>query len=161
MTQEDIDKATASAWKLARSNGLDVSAVMDDIKELRLPFGSTEHALEFIDPLEKMRVVLNSVQAGSGSSAADAVYKMARAGELKGLQNPEDYVSYFEGMTKAISASGGKVTPNDFAQTTKYGKLSSFGFSEDFYTRSLPTMIQTMGPTTAGQSLQSLFSILG
>ncbi len=160
MTQEDIDKATASAWKIARADGLDVTKVMDDIKELRLPFGSTEHALNFIEPLEKMRIVLNSVQAGTGTSASDAVYKMARAGELKGLQNPEDFLSYFEGMTKAISASGGKVTPNDFAQATKYGKLSSFGLSEDFYTRSLPTMIQTMGPTTAGQSLQSLFGTL-
>lgn len=160
MSQSDIDRATASAWRIAREDGLDVTKVMDDIKELRLPFGSTEHALEFIDPLEKMRIVLNSVQAGSGTSAADAVYKMARAGELKGLQNPEDFLSYFEGMTKAISASGGKVTPNDFAQATKYGKLSSFGLSEDFYTRSLPTMIQTMGPTTAGQSLQSLFGTL-
>lgn len=160
IAQSDIDRATTGAWKEARTYGLDVSKVLGDIKELVLPFGSVGHAIEFIEPLEKMRVVLNAVSEGRGNESSEAVYKMARAGELKGLNNAEDYLRYFDGMTKAISASGGKVTPNGFAQVTQYGKLASQGWSEDFYTKSLPTLMQTMNPSTAGQSLMSLFNTL-
>ncbi|MFH7234314.1 hypothetical protein, partial [Klebsiella pneumoniae] len=48
----------------------------------------------------------------------------------------------------------------DFMQTTKYGKLSSMGWDQEFYTKYLPTLMQTMGASTAGTSLQSLFGTL-
>lgn len=156
----DIAKARRAAWGEAEKYGLNVSKVLGDIKELTLPFGSVDHAIEFINPLEKMRIVLNAVSEGRGNSSADAVYKMARAGELKGLQDPHEFVSYFDNMTKAISASGGKITPNDFMQVTKYAKLSGMGFNEEFYTKYMPTLVQTMGASTAGTSLQSLFGTL-
>lgn len=158
--ERDIAKATTAAWDEARKYGLNVSKVLGDIKELTLPFGSVEHAIEFINPLEKMKIVLNAVSEGKGTSAADAVYKMARAGELKGLQDPHEFVSYFDNMTKAISASGGKITPNDFMLATKYSKLSGMGFDQEYFTRYLPTLIQTMGASTAGTASQSLFSTL-
>lgn len=160
MSAKEIAQATAAAWQESSKWGLSVSKVMDDIKELRLPLGTTAHAIDFIDPLEKMRVVLNSVSPGRGNESAEAVYKMARAGELKGLQNPEEFMSYFNGMTQAISASGGKITPNSFAQATQYGRMASFGWSEDFYTKSLPTLIQTMNPSGAGTALMSLYGTL-
>jgi hypothetical protein len=109
--QVDVAKATAESWKVAAEYGLKVSDVLADIKEARMVFGSTEHAMDFIKPLEQMRVVLNSVQEGTGNKASDAVYEAARAGELKGLQNPADFVRYFNEMTQAVSASGGKVDP--------------------------------------------------
>jgi hypothetical protein len=158
--QTEIAKANAAAWAEAQKYGISVSKVMGDIKELTLPLGSIEHAIDFIGPLEKMRVVLNAVSEGRGTSSADAVYKMARAGELKGLQTPEEFSSYFDNMTKVISASGGKVTPNDFMQFAKYGKLSTMGFSEDFFTKYAPTLMQTMGASTAGTAAQSLFGTL-
>ncbi|WP_267358423.1 MULTISPECIES: hypothetical protein [unclassified Methylobacterium] len=156
----NIAKARNAAWAEAGKYGLNVAKVLGDIKELTLPFGSIEHAIEFIEPLEKMKIVLNGVSEGKGNASAEAVYKMARAGELKGLQDPKDFLSYFENMTKAISASGGKITPNDFMQATKYSKLSGMGFSEEYFTKYLPTLIQTMGASTAGTASQSLFSTL-
>jgi len=107
----ELAQATSKAWEVSQRYGLGVANVLRDIKEARMVFGSTEHAINFIDPLEKMRVVLNSVSEGSGNKLRDSVYEMARAGELKGLQTPEQFVSYFDQMTKAITASGGKVDP--------------------------------------------------
>lgn len=152
----ELSKATAEAWKLSSKYGLDVSQVLGDIKEARMVFGSTAHAIEFMDPLEKMRVVLNSVAEGKGNAAKDAVYEMARAGELKGLQDPKDFVRYFDQMTKVISASGGKIDPHAFLKATQYGRIASQGFSEEFYTQYFPSMIQTMGASQAGNALMSL-----
>jgi len=160
MKQEEVAEATRASWEQAAKQGLSVITIMEDIKELRFPFGSTEHAIQFIEPLEKMRVVLNSVEPGRGSHSVDSVYEMARAGELKGLNDVKDYISYFDNMTKAISATGGKVGPREFMQATQYGKLASFGWDEEFYTKYLPTLIQTMKPSTAGQSLMSLTNTL-
>ncbi|MBO9136906.1 hypothetical protein J5289_21655 [Rhizobium sp. B230/85] len=155
--QVDVAKATADSWKVASEYGLKVSDVLADIKEARMVFGSTEHAMEFIKPLEQMRVVLNGTTEGSGNNAASAVYEMARAGELKGLQGPDQFVSYFDQMTKAITASGGKVEPKSFLQATQYGRLASKGWDEEFYTKILPSMIQEMGPSQSGTALMSLF----
>lgn len=155
--QVEVAEATAEAWKVASQYGLKVSDVLADIKEARMVFGSTEHAMDFIEPLERMRVVLNSVSEGSGNKASDAVYQMARAGELKGLQNPGDFISYFDQMTRAVTASGGKVSPDAFLQATQYGRLASKGWGEEFYTRILPSMIQEMGPSQTGTALMSLF----
>lgn len=160
MAPGDIAKATASARIEGYRYGIPQATALEDIKEIRGPFGSTDEAISLVDSLERMRIVLNAVSPGKGDDAKDAVYKMARTGELKGLVDPKDYLSYFEGMTKTISATGGKVGPNDFMQAAKYSKLSGFGFDEEFFTKYLPTLIQTAGPTTAGTSLMSLFNTL-
>lgn len=153
----ELAEATARSWELSRRYGLGVAEVLKDIKESRMVFGTTEHAIGFIDPLERMRVVLNSVTEGSGNRAKESVYEMARAGELKGLQTPQQFVSYFDQMTKAITATGGKVDPKAYAQATQYGRLASQGWDEEFYTRYLPSMIQEMRPSGAGTALMSLF----
>jgi hypothetical protein len=158
--QLDVAQATSVAWQESAKYGLKVADVLKDIKEARLVFGSTEHAINFIDPLERMRVVLNSVTEGKGDSARDAVYEMARAGELKGLNNPDDYMSYFNQMTKVISASGGKIDPKAFMQVTQYGRLASLGWDEEFYTKYLPTVMQSMGASQSGTALMSLFGTL-
>ncbi|MDZ5448959.1 hypothetical protein [Labrys sp. ZIDIC5] len=155
--QAQVAEATAVAWEKSAKYGLSVSSVLSDIKEARTVFGSTEHAIDFIDPLEKMRVVLNGMTEGSGNKAVEAVYNMARAGELKGLTSPDEFIRYFDGMTRAITASGGKVDPHAFMQATQYGKLASKGWSEEFYTKILPSMIQEAGPSTAGTQLMSLY----
>jgi len=157
VNQVDVAKATADSWKVAAQYGLKVSDVLSDIKEARMVFGSTEHAMDFIGPLEQMRVVLNATTEGSGNKAADAVYEMARAGELKGLQGPDQFMSYFDMMTKAITASGGKVDPAAFLKATQYGRLASKGWDEEFYTKYLPSMIQEMNPSQTGTALMSLF----
>ena len=151
-------QAQAAAWKTSAKYGLEVAGVLSDIKEAQMVFGSTGHAIDFIDPLEKMRVVLNSTMGeGKSQDAADAVYQMARAGELKGLQTPEQFMSYFDSMTKAETGSGGIVGPREFMQATKYGKISSKGWDQEFFGKYLPSLIQEYGPTTAGQSLMSLY----
>lgn len=156
----EIATSTAKAWEVAGKLGMSASNVLNDIKELRTVFGTTFDATQFIEPLEKMRIVLNAVSEGSGNEAKAAVYEMARAGELKGLQRPEDFMSFFEGMTKAISASGGMVSPKAFAQATQYGRLATKGWDEEFYTQYLPSIIQSMRPTGAGTALMSLFGTL-
>jgi hypothetical protein len=157
---KEVAKATNLAWAQSAKWGLKVEDVLKDIKEARLVFGSTEHAMNFIDPLENMRVVLNSIKEGRGNSATDDVYEMARAGELKGLTDPKEFVQYFDGMTKAMNASGGKIDAKSFMQATKYGKVSSFGWDEEFYTKYMPSMMQALGPSTSGTAMMSLFGTM-
>ncbi|MCC3246672.1 hypothetical protein LG047_15330 [Methylocystis sp. WRRC1] len=156
----ELAEATAKAWETASRYGMSVTGVLNDIKELRTTFGSTKAAMQFLDPLEQMRIVLNTVTEGKGDAARSAVYEMGRAGELKGLQKPEDFVSYFNSMTKAISASGGLVDPKAFVQATQYGRLATKGWDEAFYTQYLPSLIQEMKPSGAGTALMSLFGTI-
>ena len=158
MKQAEIAESTQEAWSVAMKYGLSVTEVMNDIKETRMVYGSTQHALEFIEPLEQMRVVLNSVlRHGEGDKAKEAVYEAARAGELKGLQTPEQFNEYFNMMTKAASASGGKVTPHDFMVATQYGRIAVKSWNEEFYGSYLPSLIQEQGASQAGTSLMSLY----
>jgi hypothetical protein len=158
VNQIEVAEATGEAWKVAAKYGLNVSSVLGELKESRLTFGSTEHAIQFIDPLERMRVVINAVSEKMGDQAVASV--MGRAGEMKGLVNPEDFQSYFDQMTKAVTASGGKVSPELFMQATQYGRLATKGWSEEFYTRYLPSLIQEYGGSGAGTSLMSLFGTI-
>lgn len=156
----ELAQATAKSWEISRKHGLDVVQVLEDIKEARTVFGSTDMAVKLIEPLEKMRVVLNSVTEGRGDKAKAAVYEMGRAGELKGLQDPAEYISYFDSMTKAINASGGLVDPKGFAQATMYGRVATKGWDQSFYSEYLPSMMQSLGAKQSGTALMSLFGTL-
>jgi hypothetical protein len=160
MGQVDVANATASAWKAAADYGLKVSSILDDTKELRMSLGSTDHAIDFTDPLEKMTVVLNAARPGAGDEARGAAYDAMRAGELKGFLSNDQFTGFVNDLTKVITASGGKVDPKSFLQATQYGRLATKGWDEEFYTKYFPSLIQEMGGSQTGTVLSSLFGTI-
>lgn len=130
-------------------------------RELRYAFGGTDDALKYLEVVSKANSVLNSVKGGGG----DQVWELVKALEQKGLTaNPDEFMSYVNTMTKAVVATGGKVTPAQFMGTFKYGRTAMLGWDENFVGNYLPRLIQSMtaggggGTGGPGNALMSAFA---
>jgi len=150
-------QATAKALELQQKYGVKYAEALSDIREIRFPLGSMEHALAFAEPLEQMRVVLNAFKEGTGDKAKESLYAAARGGELRGLKTNEDFRNLFDAETKAIIATGGKLTPEGFLAAAQYGRVATQGWSPEFVEKWLPTLIQEQRGMQAGTGLMSLF----
>lgn len=132
------------------------------LRELRYAFGDTPDAMKYLETVTKANAVLNSVKGGG----KDQVWELVKSLEQKGLTaNPQEFESYVGQMTKAIVASGGKVTPAQFFSAFKYGRTSMLGWDETFVTQYLPRLIQSMssgggggGSGGPGNALMSAFA---
>ena len=150
MKHLDIVKATNAAW--AASKNAPTSSASENlasIRELRMVFGDTGHAIENMPVVQQLQAVLRDVRGGG--HGRDEAYEVAKALEMKGaVRTPEQFRGQADMMTKAIIASGGKVGASDFLGTFKYGRSATAGWSDDFTYTVLPTLIQEM--KTAGGS---------
>lgn len=143
MSQLEIAKATGSAWQATgKVMTTTASENLAAIRELRMVFGDTEHAIEHMATVQRLQAVLQTVRGGS---AHDEAYTVAKALEMKGaVKNPAEFEAAADLMTKAIIASGGKVAAADFLSTFKYGRAATIGWDDRFTYSILPTLIQEM-----------------
>jgi hypothetical protein len=117
------------------------------IRELRYAFGDTTVAMSHLDEISKANSILNSVKGGG----KDQVWELVKSLEQKGLTyKPEEFSSYVNTMTKVIEATGGKVTPEMFMSTFKYGRTSMLGWDESFVGGALPRLMQSMATGGGG-----------
>src|SRR5581483_10143561 len=92
--------------------------------------------------VQQLQAVLQNVRGGN---AKDEAYTVARALEMKGAaRNAGQFEAAADLMTKAIIASGGKVTAQDFLTAFKYGRAATLGWDDRFTFGILPTLIQEM-----------------
>ena len=143
MQQLDIANATRAAWE-ATSSVMTTTATsnLTAIRELRMVFGDTSDAINNMPVVQKLQAVLQNVRGGNGH---DEAYTVAKALEMKGaVKNPTQFESSADQMTKAMIASGGKVTAQDFLSAFKYGRSATIGWDDRFTYSILPTLIQEM-----------------
>jgi len=143
MQQLEIAQATAAAWK-ATGTVMTTTAAQNvaAIRELRMVFGDTGLAVQHMPVVQQLQAVLQNVRGGD---AHDEAYTVAKALEMKGyVKNPAQFESAADLMTKAIIASGGKVTATDFLSAFKYGRSATLGWDDRFTFGILPTLIQEM-----------------
>jgi hypothetical protein len=148
MSNLEVAQATAQAWK--SSGEVMTSSATENlaaIRELRMVFGNTRHAMENVSTIQKIQAIL----ASTGHGGQGEAYTLAKALEMKGaVRTPGEFTKQADFMSKAIIASGGKVAANDFLSTFKYGRAATQGWSDQFAYQILPTLIQEM--KTAGGS---------
>jgi hypothetical protein len=167
MTHLEIVRATAAAWQATRNvPTTSISENLAAIRDLRMVFGDTQHAIEHMATVQKMQSVLGGL-VGQGSH--EEAYTAAKALELKGaIKTPEEFVRQADMMTKAIVASGGKINPADFLGTFKFARAATSGWSDVFSYQILPTLIQEMkaqggmggGAGGPGSALMSAYSAI-
>lgn len=117
------------------------------IRELRFAFGSTSGATSHLDEVSRADAILNAVKGGG----QDQVWELVKALEGKGLTfDPKQFSSYVDTMIKVVEASGGKVTPQMFMSTFKYGRTATLGWNEDFVGGPLPRLIQSLASGSGG-----------
>jgi hypothetical protein len=117
------------------------------IRELRYAFGETSMAMQHLDEISKSNAILNAIKGGG----KDQVWELVKSLEQKGLTyKPEEFSSYVDTMTKVIEATGGKVTPEMFMSTFKYGRTAMLGWDEAFVGGALPRLMQSMATGGGG-----------
>ena len=160
MKEVEVAEATAKAWEMtAKYRSLGVVRIGDMINEVRTVFGDTKSAMENIEPALKSAVVLQSTLKGKGGSEkiVGQVFDMFKTADLRNVtDSPEATEKFFQQMTKVVNVTGGKVTPHDFLQMQKYAKGAGQGWTDQFITGPVASMMQEQSPSTVGQSLMSM-----
>lgn len=144
----EINQAAARAMGVSGSVLTSTySENLKHVRELRYAFGDTPDALKYLEAVTKANATLNAMKGGG----SDQVWELVKGLEEKGLTaKPEEFLSYIDQMTKAVVASGGKVTPAQFFSAFKYGRTATLGWDETFVTQYLPRLIQSMSGGGAG-----------
>jgi hypothetical protein len=143
MQQLEIAEATRAAWE-ATSSVMTTTATgnLAAIRELRMVFGDTRDAINNMPVVQKLQAVLQNVRGGNGH---DEAYTVAKALEMKGaVKDPSQFENAADLMTRAMIASGGKVSAQDFLSAFKYGRAATIGWNDRFAYSILPTLIQEM-----------------
>lgn len=148
MQNADIQRAMSAATATAASNTTThLSENLAHIRELRYAFGDTATAIKHLDEVSKANTILNAVKGGG----TDQVWELVKSLEGKGLTfDPKAFSSYVDTMTKVVAATGGKVTPQMFMSTFKYGRTATLGWDEGFVGGALPRLMQSMATGSGG-----------
>lgn len=145
--QESITQAQQTSSKVMTTT---YSENLKHMLELRYAFGDTESAMHHLDEVSRANAILNTMQGKTGGKK-DQVWEFVKSLEGKGLTNdPKAFSSYLETMTKVVQATGGKVTPEQFFNTFKYGRTATQLWDEGFVGGALPRLIQEMSSGGGG-----------
>jgi hypothetical protein len=165
MKHLEIIKATKAAWDAAKTvPTANAAENLAAIRELRMVFGDTGHAIQYMPVVQRMQGVLSNLLGGN---AGDQAYTIAKALEMKGaVKDPGQFSAQADMITKAMIASGGKVSGNDFLSAFKYGRAATTGWNDAFAYTILPTLIQEMktnggsggGSGGPGNALMSMYA---
>lgn len=166
MKQVEIAKAVKAAWGSAKDvPTASATENLKAIREFRMVFGDTQHAIANMATVQKLQAVLANTNNGHGGNYGDQAYTVAKALEMRGATlNPAMFNQQADLMTKAIIASGGKVGPQDFLSNIIYGRRAAYGWDNTFTYSILPTLIQEMkgsgggGARGPGNALMSAYA---
>lgn len=156
MKHLEIVKATAAAWEATKTVPTEnVMSNLEAIRDLRMVFGNTSYATQYMPIVQQIQGILSSLRHGAPGSSRAESYELAKALEMKGaVRTPAMFAGQADLMTKALVAAGGKVGARDFLSAFKYGRMATAGWGDDFTYKILPTLIQEMkgggGSATGG-----------
>lgn len=155
MTRGEVEEAVRAAERI----NVPLMSATDNLKalgELRMVFGSTEHAIANVEAVQRAAAVLKAINPERNAEAE--AYDLARALELRGVSmDPQHFNRLNNQMVQAINASRGKITGEDFFEFTKYaGSATTRTLSDYFYTRIAPSLMQEMKSNTAGRALATM-----
>lgn len=148
MTNADMRDLMTQA--MATSGNVLTTTLSENLKhlrELRYAFGDTATAAQYLGDVSKANAILGAVKGGG----KDEVWELVKSLEQKGeTVDPKSFLSYIDTMTKVVQATGGRVTPQMFQSTFKYGRTATLGWDEFFVGGALPRLIQSMASTGGG-----------
>lgn len=146
----EMERAAVSASKNAPN--LTVSEIMDLHKEARSAVQHPEEAFHLIPDLARAASILKGLGV-QNANVADIV----KGGESLGLMNdPKRFHRYLEGQVKAMAVMGKTITTEQVYEAAKYSKSAGAVLSDDFLNTTLPSLIQEMHGSSAGDALSML-----
>jgi hypothetical protein len=150
-TTREVADSIAAANATIRN--VPTSTLIDSLKilnETTLAFGGLGHAMENLQFNSKMGALLKA-QLGDEAGGPDAFNKMARLIELRGGKvDSATYQRLANSFFRAITVSGGKVTPDELLGFGQQALPGLRAYSEDYLGRVVPSLIQEFGGERAG-----------
>lgn len=155
MSPREVRASEAGAILAARgAPNMSVSQIMELHKEARSAVQNPREALEMLPMLAKAASVLKGMGV-ENANIADIV----KAGESLGLMNsPARFKHYLEGQIKAMSVMGKTITTEQIYEAAKYSKAAGATLSDRFLNVVLPSVIQELHGSSAGEALAKLSS---
>ncbi len=155
MKHQQIAEAVAKSWQIASK--IPTSDVVSNLKtfmDLRNIFGHTGEAMQYMPELTMIKGLLKSSSESSVSQSSENLsYSLAKALDIRGAVNsPAQFNEQAEMMAKVITATQGRVLPQDYQMLFKYGRQGVPGLSNQFLYQELPTFMQQMKGSGGGGS---------
>lgn len=153
MPDEEIARAQTTAMAVARNApNMTVSELLELHKEAR---SAVQHPDE-VDGLMPDLAKAASVLKGMGAENVN-VADLVKAGESLGLMNdPARFHKFLDGQVRAMSVLGKTIDTTQVYEASKYSKSAGATLSDEFINLTLPSLIQEMHGSSAGDALSAL-----
>ncbi len=157
MGDAEIQRAVDLATRVSRdAPNLDISQILELHKEARSGVSHPEEAFELMPDLARATSVLK----GSGADNAN-IADIVKGGESLGLMNdPKRFHAYLDAQVRAMKVMGKTITTEQIYEAAKYSKAAGGTLSDDFLNLTMPSLIQEMHGSSAGDALSSLTKTL-
>ena len=153
------DLKRAEAASIAATKGapnLSATEILTLFKEARSAVQHPEETFHLIPDLAKAASVLK----GSGVENAN-IADLVKGGESLGLMNdPKRFHAFLEGQVKAMQVMGKTISTEQIYEAAKYSKSAGATLSDEFLNTTLPSLIQEMHGSSAGDAMAMLVKTL-
>ena len=153
MSQVEIAESVGAAWKNAQDiMTTNPTGNLASILDLRNVTGSLKEAKEILPIVSKIQTVMAaSAEPGIRANAEGVAYSMAKALDIIGaVGNPEELVKQANMMTKVVTSTGNRVTPEMYQSVFQYARQGKFDLSNEFKYEILPTLMQEAATRKGG-----------
>lgn len=157
ISAEERGRIEASAIQ-AKKNApnMSISEIMELHKEARSAVQHPEEVFHILPSLTKAASILKGMGADNANIA-----DLVKGGESLGLMNdPHRFEKFLEGQVKAMNVMGKTITTEQIYEAAKYSKSAGATLSDDFLNTVLPSLIQEMHGSSAGDALAMLTKTL-
>ncbi len=162
MSQADIAKSTAAAWKTTGT--LMTTTAAENVKaigELRSVLGNTDEAINFLPKMQQLGAVMESLKGekveGLAYTTMQAVEQMGGTINTKtGQIDPEKASRFIDLMTQASIATHGIVDPHAWQEFAKKASGVVKNMDPSALILGMAPIIQEMGAAGAGTALTSI-----
>jgi hypothetical protein len=157
MTPAETTRAQAAAQEMAaKYPSLDVSQIMERIRNLRAFTGSLDKGMELLDDHLKGLVLLQSVKGRD--RAMDEMQKFTKGLDILGRQDdPKSVANLTNAYVKALGVDS-DLDMEQFATFARRSKAAGAPLSDEFLGAIAPTYLQDMGGPQFGTALGSELS---
>lgn len=131
---------------------MSVTEIQELFTEARSAVKHPEETYEIIGSLAKAGSVLKGMGVDNSGLAL-----IVKAAELLGRMNSaEQFKKYLDGQVKAMQVFGKTITPEQIYEAAKYSKAAGGTLSDDFINSTMPSLIQELRGSSAGDALSML-----
>ena len=157
MKPDEIGRMEGVATEASKgAPNMSISEIMELGKEARSSVQHTEEAFELLPMLAKAASVLKGMGADNANVA-----EVVKAGESLGLMNdPKRFRAYLDGQVRAMNVMGKTITTEQIYEAAKYSKAAGSTLSDRFLNTVMPSLIQEMHGSSAGDALSMMSKTL-